>query len=235
MQIPSAVTDAVLSQDMTRLIAWLKSDPADPDQVNRILMWAAQYSLVGMGILIEFGADVNSRDEDGTTPLHYAAYANVAMDTSYEIDARNALGRMELLLDRGSSVDPRNVFGETPLMIIARFGTLGAARVLLSRGASLHVRNIHGQDAVDCAGAGRFPDRADVFSFLRDVRLAGGWAPFLRAPRVRLFLLRLLCERGRASAPSRGQLQFGDVDVARIFELPADVFLLILEFWTELR
>ena len=80
--------------------------------------------------------------------------------------------------------------------------------------------------------------------------MAGGWRPWLRAPRARLLALRYFCERGNASPPPGGVLErlfyfphAAPVDrkrrtraarratsIART-ALPKGVFWLVLEFW----
>ena len=64
--------------------------------------------------------------------------------------------------------------------------------------------------------------------FLEDVRVAGSYKAYARAPRVELTRLRLLCARGRASPPPV---------LARLFaaELPNGVFWSVLSFWRSSR
>ena len=71
---------------------------------------------------------------------------------------------------------------------------------------------------------------------LADVRAAGGIKQYYRQPIVQLNVLRLLCERGRATAPS-GVL-------SRLFpgprtllgpKLPRELFAHVLSFWRSVR
>ena len=61
------------------------------------------------------------------------------------------------------------------------------------------------------------------FRFITNVRRAGGWKPFVRAPRVSLIVLRSLCEKGRARP--RSEL------AARLFALDKFIFWRVLAFW----
>ena len=101
--------------------------------------------------------------------------------------------------------------------------------LLLSRGASLDALSDIGQDPEARArdlGSGPEAD------FLAEVRAAGGWRPYVDAPRAELLALRRelpsLRERGRASPSSSVPLHetlFLRADV------PDDVFSHVLAFW----
>ncbi len=56
----------------------------------------------------------------------------------------------------------------------------------------------------------------------KNVRRAGGWKPFVRAPRVSLVVLRSLGEKGRARPPP---------ELARLFALDKFIFWRVLAFW----
>ena len=131
-----------------------------------------------------------------------------------------------LLLDYGANVDSRDVLERTPLM---NAPTVGCARFLLSRGARFDLRDTFGNDAE--ANALQY-GYSHVARFLADARRAGTFERYVRAPRVCLNLLRVLCERGRASAPRPERRA---LDLGRVFGpqsgLPKEVFWLVLEFW----
>ena len=110
---------------------------------------------------------------------------------------------------------------------------LALLRLLLSRGASLRAKDRYGHTAIQIAGLGT-PARA----FLSDVKAAGGWRSYVHRDRRRLLVLRVLCEKGRAST-SDGLLarlfppQASDDDAT--VEAPAcldrDAFRHVLSFW----
>ena len=105
--------------------------------------------------LINGGADVNSPQSDGTTPLLWAAYHSYPEMVSALIDAGadpNAANRfgvtpllqasrygdaavIQALLDGGASLDINHPDGVTPLMEAARSGSLPAVKLLLERGS----------------------------------------------------------------------------------------------------
>ena len=110
---------------------------------------------------------------------------------------------------------------------------LALLRLLLSRGADLRAKDQYGHTAIQIAGLGT-PARA----LLSDVKAAGGWRSYVHRDRRRLLVLRVLCEKGRAST-SDGLLallfppQASDDDAT--VEAPAcldrDAFRHVLSFW----
>ncbi len=70
-------------------------------------------------VLLQKGALVNAAAQDGTTPLHGAAYKNFAKIT-------------RILLEHGADVNNRDSMGETPLLIAIRRGSSGVKRQLLA-------------------------------------------------------------------------------------------------------
>ena len=80
-------------------------------------------------VLLEAGAEVNSRDEHGFTPLHCAAWSNGNVEVT------------ELLLQSGAAVNAPNSIGATPLHAAAKMCEFPAVvRALLRAGANTEAR-----------------------------------------------------------------------------------------------
>ena len=76
------------------------------------LSWAALHGHTdAVDLLLELGADVNVRNQDGATALHLAAFLGRAKT-------------VDLLLNRGADVNARNHSGDTPMdSLAADWGT----------------------------------------------------------------------------------------------------------------
>lgn len=111
--------------------------------------------------LISRGDDIQAVDNDGATPLHYAAYiahapiAEILLENGALVDVKNAKGQtplhevsghlhregdeatMEVLIDEGASLDARDNDGATPLHAASIGGHCEAVKLLLDRGADI--------------------------------------------------------------------------------------------------
>jgi uncharacterized protein len=81
--------------------------------------------------LLDQGADANTRDEDGCTPLLWAVLAG-----SYPT--------VELLLTRGAQVNASNQEKETALHWAATVANVEIAELLLKHGARVNVQDAYG-------------------------------------------------------------------------------------------
>jgi hypothetical protein len=173
-----------------------------------------------MVFLLENGADVHLGwpSQYGLTPLHDAA-------------SRNRCDPVALLIDAGARADDCDARGFTALHYAAAHNHPKICKLLLSRGASLDPRNIYGRDPEASA---RYCSHTATADFLAAVRAAGGWLPWLEAPRKELLALRqrlpALRDRGRAAPSSSVRAH------ERLFlDTPDDVFTSILAFWRSER
>jgi len=87
------------------------------------------------GDLAGVGADVNAKEEDGWTPLHYAVYEG------YKEIA-------ELLIAKGADVNAKEEDGWTPLHDAA---TKEIAELLIDNGADVNAKDGTGSTALDTA------------------------------------------------------------------------------------
>jgi ankyrin repeat protein len=123
---------------------------------------------------VAWGAEINSKQSDGTTPLHWAAHNNDAgqverlLKAGADPNAVNDYGSTPLseaaitgnpaiiraLLTAGAKADSANGDGETALMVIARSSNLESAQLLLEHGANVNaVERFRGQTALMRAAA----------------------------------------------------------------------------------
>ena len=211
-----------------------------------------------VALLFEFGAELEDKNDECMSTLdlavcydHMDTFALLLRHATREqmkITARVIIDdhqeALAMLLHAGvdpnTPVDTPASSGMTPLLFaslvcdsVDRRGTM---RMLLRAGARPDYR-FHGASA---------EDRTENETYLRllaDVRLSGGWKAYARAPRVDLLMLRVLCQRGRATAP-RGPLRrlfstsfanSGAKRRARGASLPDALFWHVLSFWRSQR
>ena len=162
--------------------------------------------------LLDHGANVDFVNSQGWTALHHAACHG-----KYEA--------MSILLDAGARVDIRSLRGNTALHLLAPGYAYERCKLLLSRGAPYDIRNVRDQDPETCLRDNGLASAADLVA---DVRRAGGWAPYVAAPRAELLELRrtLPTLRHTPSVPL----------YKRLFqEVPEDVFVEVFAFWRSPR
>jgi ankyrin repeat protein len=95
--------------------------------------------------LLSVGADVNDKDWNGCTPLHWAS-------------KMGHLQVFQALLDHGADVDAKEIYGETPLHLVCYRGYLALLQALLSRGANIEAKTRGGFTPLhNAAIMGHFP------------------------------------------------------------------------------
>jgi ankyrin repeat protein len=160
-----------------------------------------------VGALLDRGVDVNARQADGMSALHWAvdrddadvvarlvrAGADVNAENSYGVRplalaATNASADIvTLLLAAGADANATARGGETVLMTAARTGSVGAVRALLAKGADPNARDEREQTALMWAAA---EGQADVVGALLEggadlhAKLKSGFTPLFFAARA---------------------------------------------------
>lgn len=104
--------------------------------LNKMLVRAARCkNSQATGILRRHGAkvelDINSRDENGNTPL-----ARAAIEKNYEL--------AETLIAIGANVNDKSNKGDTPLMLAIANNTYKIAKLLIDKGANINDKNDKG-------------------------------------------------------------------------------------------
>lgn len=163
--VKSGCADLVNILSRTKNFKLAKND----DVLLRAIQSAPQSSLVTMvGALIEAGANVDSRDIDGRSPLlasisleqpviaQYLIAADakingVVGDTRYPLVEASKKGYarvVKLLIDQGADINVQDELGRSALMVAVNRGHTDLVSILLQAGADIKLRDIHGIDAV---------------------------------------------------------------------------------------
>lgn len=112
--------------------------------------------------LISSGADVNKKDYQGYTPLHWSANADFLRAASVD-----CLTIAQLFVDAGADVNARDYHGEnTPLDGAAFWGREEMVQLLLNAGADVALKNSVGYTALD--EAEMFGRNEKVIALLKD-------------------------------------------------------------------
>jgi len=117
----------------------MPAEPAGPRKIDLDLLNEASWGRTeNVKLLLESGADVNTRDTNGDTPLIAAAFMGFNET-------------IKLLLEKGAEVNAKNNLGSTALMEAATMNKPEAVEILLKSGADTKATNIAGLTALDAA------------------------------------------------------------------------------------
>jgi ankyrin repeat protein len=137
--------DALLTEDLTLLIELLDAGcdvNAQDEEGRTALIQATIYNNVEVvQILIEHGANVNTRDFfGGNAALHFAA-------KNYSLEL------LQLLLKNKAEIDIKDINGNTPLFqaVVNASGKGGVIQQLLLHGADRNLKNNQGVSPLELA------------------------------------------------------------------------------------
>ncbi|MGE0131295.1 MAG: ankyrin repeat domain-containing protein [Blastocatellales bacterium] len=135
-----ALLKALEDRDMTIMSKLLNSNPSLSNTTYSggmtLLMFSDSPRVTRMAL--GAGADVNAKDINGSTPLHYAAYYG-------------HIQIAELLIARKANVNAKNFFGNTPLHFAMSMGKEALGDYLIKCGADTSIRNSAGQTPLGIA------------------------------------------------------------------------------------
>lgn len=124
---PQSVHGAIAKGDYTSALKLIEQgfdiETKDPGAGASVLHYAVMKGTMPMiGLLLQRGADVNSRTRSGTTPLHTAVlYGHLDV--------------AEYLIDKGAEVNAKSASGATPLSIALAANYQRIEKMLRTRGA----------------------------------------------------------------------------------------------------
>ena len=178
----------------TDIINYLLENNADVNLKEELTgftpLMASLHDITITELLIEKGADIEAKDDDGINALVYAStYNNEEMvkfllekgadaNTVCEIENEhtdiastplmNAAYRgntniINMLLENGADINYTTDFGMTALMMAASFNQFGAAKVLLENNADTSITDEYGRTALDLA---KLEDYKDIVELL---------------------------------------------------------------------
>jgi ankyrin repeat protein len=109
-------------------------------------------------LLLEHGAKVNARNEEGCTPLLSSL---IRLDDTFPDFYFDTI---RLLLEHGADVEALDNDHSTPLHVASKYGSLKAAKLLLEHGAGVHLQNNEGQTPFQVASNESYEDITRLLS-----------------------------------------------------------------------
>ena len=152
-------------RDIMRLLLDYGANLAARDNIGNTTLHlvVSEGHLKGARMLLERGADVNSQNDEGLTPIQQASYGLRRGYLRYP-----CLDIMRLLLDHGANFTASDKSGNTALHFVVSEGHLEAARMLLERGADVNSKNNEGLTPLQRASQGLRRRYLDIMRLLLD-------------------------------------------------------------------
>jgi hypothetical protein len=157
---------AAIEEDNLKAVRFLLRERVDQDVLNGALRRAVVHhgNLAAIRLLLRHGADVNSVDKDGATPLFRAVY-NPNASPRVVTTLLNAGARVNDVFDVKFRVPPRQHRRETALHYAASVSPPEVVKLLLDKGAEANVSNKEGISPLMVAAKN---GRAEVAKLLVD-------------------------------------------------------------------
>jgi ankyrin repeat protein len=130
-------------------IWWFSPDQHRKRQADVLGVAATNGDVRGVDAALAAGADVNSRDSFGVTPLMLAARGRQPDITNPAATDRPEV--VELLIKHGAQPNATTATGFVALFWAARYGHYKVAKVLVDAGADVNARDRDGQTALKWA------------------------------------------------------------------------------------
>ena len=148
----SEIYDAAVFGEFSKVEGILKQHPTFVNAIDEY-GFTPLHGVVGehyfdmARLLIANGANVNAKNDSGTTPLHLAAYPEM----------------VEILVAKGADLESRDSSGSTPLHAATEHPELiEVMEKLLELGADVNARNNFGQTALDIAVSREEGDKIEL-------------------------------------------------------------------------
>lgn len=135
------IYEAAIEGDIDKVEDLLNDDPAQINAADEY-GFTALHGVAGEDqleiarLLLEHGANVDARNDEGITPLHLAAYSEM----------------VDLLTEYGAELNARSNEGETPLHIqVSEVDSFDTVQRLLELGADVNLKNDFDETPLDIA------------------------------------------------------------------------------------
>ena len=134
-------------QDSKDIIELLTAKGAIP--VDSIYLAAATGNLAKIESLIKEGTDINAKDKNGWTPLHWSANTG-------------QINIAEFLIAKGANISARDERNLTPLQLAAERGQKDMAELLIDKGADINDKTRNGMTVLHIAADRGYKDMAEL-------------------------------------------------------------------------